>query len=100
MNRFLQFCIAVAIGISRDQWQRRRVIFILLLAAMSLFAAGTFLLGNYFATHPLAFAIYWLVCAWILICVILLAIYDLLMVMRRGREERRAARREIFKDIR
>jgi MFS-type transporter involved in bile tolerance (Atg22 family) len=99
MSRFLRFVIAVSIGISRDQWQRRRVIFILLLAAMSMFAAGTFLLGNWFATHPLAFAIFWLACAWILVCVILLAIYDLLLVMRRGREERRAARREIFKDI-
>lgn len=100
MNRFLRFVVAVSIGISRDQFQRRRVIFILLLGAMSLFAAGTFLLGGWFSTHPLAFAIYWLACAWILVCVILLAIYDLLLVIRRGREERRSARRDIFKDIR
>jgi uncharacterized membrane protein len=99
MNRYVNFCIAVSIGILRDQWQRRRVIFILLLAALSMFAAGTFLLGNYFATHPLAFAIFWLVCVFVLICVILLAVYDLLIVMRKGRAERRTARRHIFKDI-
>jgi uncharacterized membrane protein len=100
MNKLLRFVVAVSIGISRDQWQRRRVIFILLLAAMSMFAAGAFLLGGWFATNPLAFAIHWLVCVFILVCVILLAIYDLLEVIRAGREERRTVRREVYKDIR
>ncbi|MGH8045770.1 MAG: hypothetical protein ACREKL_00870 [Chthoniobacterales bacterium] len=99
MNRFLNFCVAVSIGIMRDQFQRRRVMFILVLASLCMLAAGTFLLWNFFTTHPLAFALYWLACGWLLICVILLAVYDLLMVMRRGREERSAARRKIFKDI-
>jgi hypothetical protein len=99
MNRFFNFCIAVSIGIARDQWQRRRVIFILLLASLSMLGAGTFLLWKYFTTHPLAFAIYWLICGFVVICVMLLAFYDLLVVMRRGREERSAARRKIFKDL-
>jgi flagellar biosynthesis/type III secretory pathway M-ring protein FliF/YscJ len=60
---------------------------------------GTFLLWSAFAAHPLFFAIYWLLCAWLVICVLLVAIYDLLMVMRRGREEHAEARKNIFRDL-
>ncbi len=98
MNKFLGFCIAVSIGILQNQWQRRRMLFILLLGCLSMLGAGTFLLWKYFTTHPLAFAIYWLVCVFLLVCVILLAVYDLLIVMRRGREEQRAARKQFYKD--
>ena len=99
MSKLLRLVLAISTGIARDQAQRRRVMFILLLAALSMLAAGTFPLCSFFATHPLAFAIYWLVCGWIVICVMLMAIYDLLVVLRRGREEHRAARRATFKDI-
>lgn len=92
------FPIRIATGIARDQRQRRRTISALLAATLVLLGLGVFPLWDSFATHPLFFAIYWLVCAWLTICVLLLAIYDLLMVIRRGREERAAARRRIFPD--
>ncbi len=99
MNRFLRNIFAVAAGIAHDQTQRRGAMFTLTLAALGMVFAGTFLLWGLFAAHPLFFAFYWLACVFLVTCVLLLAIYDLLMVMRRGREEHAAARREIFKDI-
>jgi fatty acid desaturase len=99
MNSFVRNVLSITRGIAFDQRQRRSAMFALTLAALGMVFAGTFLLWNIFATHPLFFAIYWLVCLWLVTCVFLLAIYDLLVVMRRGREEHSAARREIFKDI-
>ncbi|HEY8900029.1 MAG TPA: hypothetical protein VIM61_06425 [Chthoniobacterales bacterium] len=97
--RALRLILAISTGIARDQGQRRRAISILLAATLVLLGVGIFPLWNFFASHPLFFAIYWLVCAWLTICVLLLAIYDLLMVIRRGREERAAARRRMFSDL-
>jgi fatty acid desaturase len=99
MSRFLRLTISIAKGIAFDQRQRRSAMFALTLAALAMLFLGTFLLWNLFAVHPLLFAIYWLVCIWLVACVLLLAIYDLAIVLRRGREEHAAARREIFKDI-
>ena len=73
--------------------------FALTLAALAMLFAGTFPLWGIFAAHPLFFAIYWLACVWLVICVLLLAIYDLMTVFHRGREEHAAARRKIFHDI-
>ena len=70
----------------------------LLAASLGMLALGIFPLWNVFATHPLFFAIYWLICAWLTTCAALLAIYDFLMVIRRGRQERAEARRRIFQD--
>lgn len=99
MNRFLHSTLTIAKGIAHDQRQRRGAMFALTLAALGMVFAGTFLLWSLFAAHPLFFALYWLVCVWLVICVLLLATYDLLAVMRRSREEQAAARRGIFKDI-
>ena len=96
MNRFIQLAVAIATGIARSQAQRRRVMFVLTTSALALLFIGITVLWNVFPGHPLFFAIYWLACGWITICVLLLAIYDLLMVVRRGRQERESARRQFF----
>lgn len=96
MKRFAGLVLRLSAGIARDQHQRRQAISTLLIVVLAMFALGVFALWNTFATHPLFFALYWLACGWFTICVALLAAYDLLMVIRRGREERAAARRRIF----
>ncbi len=68
----------------------------LIAAALAMLAAGLFPLWGVFAAHPLFFAIYWLICAWLTTCAMLLAIYDLVLVVQRGRRERAATRRRIF----
>lgn len=98
MNRFLALVLSISRGIVRDQTQRRQAMSALLGASLFLLAVGLFPLWGVFAAHPLFFAIYWLICAWLTTCALLLAIYDLAMVIRRGREERDAARRRIFED--
>jgi uncharacterized membrane protein len=98
MSRFLRLIVAITIGLAREQDQRRRVMFALTLGAVLMLFVGTFVLWNIFTTHPLFFAIYWLVCVWIVICVLLLAIYDLLQNIRRAKREHAAARRDLFKD--
>jgi MFS-type transporter involved in bile tolerance (Atg22 family) len=95
VKRFLQLILAIAIGIALDQRTRRRAMFFLTIAALLLVFLGVTLLWPVFVNHPLFFAIYWLVCVWITICVMLVAIYDLLLVIRAGREAKRAARREM-----
>lgn len=98
MNRFPALILAISRGIARDQTQRRRAMSALLGASLLMLAVGIFPLWGVFATHPLFFAIYWLACAWLTTCALLLAIYDLVMVFRRAREERESARRRIFQD--
>ncbi len=99
MNRFFHLIVAIATGIATNQMQRRRVMFGLTLGALVMLFGGTFLLWGSFVKYPLFFAIYWLAFVWIVICMLLLAVYDLLQVMRRGREEHAAARRKIFNDL-
>lgn len=96
MNRFVQLAVAIATGIARSQAQRRRAMFVLTTAALALLFIGITVLWNVFPEHPLFFVIYWFACGWITVCVLLLAIYDLLMVVRRSRQERESARRQIF----
>lgn len=96
MNRPIQLAVAIAAGIARSQAQRRRAMFVLTAAALALVFMGITVLWNVFPRHPLFFAIYWLACAWLTICVLLLAIYDLVMVVRSGRQERESARRQIL----
>jgi hypothetical protein len=98
VDKFLRLVFQVSTGIARDQRRRRQIMAALLAAALALLGLGVFPLWNAFAAHPLFFALYWLLCGWLTICVLLLAIYDLLMVIRAGREEREAARRRIFQD--
>lgn len=98
MKGFAGFVLRLTTGIARDQDRRRQAISALLVVVLAMLALGVFALWTTFTTHPLFFALYWLACGWITICVALLAAYDLLMVIRRGREERAAARRRILGD--
>lgn len=92
---FFHLVLSITIGIARDQRTRRRAMFLLTLVALAFAFAGVTVFWTVFVHHPLFFAFYWLVCAWITICVMLMAIYDLLSVIRAGRAARCAARREL-----
>lgn len=96
MKRFAGLVFHLAAGIARDLTARRQVISALLLLVLAMFALGIFAFWDAFSVHPLIFALYWLACGGLTLGVALLAAYDLLMVLRQGREERLAARREIF----
>lgn len=86
-------------AIASDQLVRRKTMFIILVAALGMLFVGAFGLWEFFVDHPLFFAIYWLVCGWLVITSILLAIYDMLQVLRHAREARQAEKNKIFRDL-
>ncbi len=96
MKNPLALVLAIATGIARDQTTRRKAMLALTLAALAMLFAGSIPLWNFFVAHPLVFAFYWLACAWVTVCVILLAAYDLLAVFEKSRRERRAAKKHIL----
>ena len=84
-------------GILRDQKTRRRVMVVVLTAAMMLMISGvTFLRGALDPReHPFWFISFWLVCAWLTITAILLSILDLLMLTRNARDAQRQLRQDM-----
>ncbi len=98
MNRFFALVLAITTGIAREQAVRRRVMLILTLAALVMLFVGSVFLWNVFVQHPLVFALYWLACGWVTVCVILLAIYDLILVFAQARKDRIAAKKRVFGD--
>lgn len=83
-------------GIVRDQAVRRVAMFILVLGAMLMVAAGVTFLNDWLVANRWTFLLYWMICAWITLTAILLAIFDLLAVRVLLRRERRRLRRETF----
>jgi hypothetical protein len=92
--KIVSFAIHTARGLIRDQTTRRWTMFITLLVAMlMLFAGSTFLQGLLSPhEHPGWFIVFWLVCAWLTVTALLLAIFDLLMVRVRSRMTRKDLR--------
>ncbi len=60
------------------------------------FAGSTFL-WSWLREHPLFFAGYWALCAWLTLLAILLALYDMAMVRLEAKRERRRLAEEILK---
>ncbi|HWB59759.1 MAG TPA: hypothetical protein VG733_09710 [Chthoniobacteraceae bacterium] len=83
-------------GIIRDQQVRRAAMFILVLGAMVMLAAGVTFLNAWLLNNRWLFLLYWLVCMWLTLTSILLAIFDLLTVRLLLRRERRRLREESF----
>src|SRR5207244_5121340 len=80
--RTISFVIHATRGVVRDQVVRRTTMFALLVVALLLlFSGSTFLQGviNQRA-HPLWFVLFWLVCAWLTITAMMLALFDLFLV--------------------
>jgi hypothetical protein len=88
------FVVHATRGVIRDQKTRRRVMLLVLTVAILLIISGTTVLQRTLNPHerPGWFLFFWLVCAWLTITAILLALFDLLMlrtdVSKAGRELR------------
>jgi protein-S-isoprenylcysteine O-methyltransferase Ste14 len=89
--QLIPFIVQAARGAIRDQKTRRKTMFGSLLVALALLIAGSTVLQPVLnpREHPGWFIVFWLVCAWITILAMLLALFDLLML----RVQRRAAHR-------
>jgi membrane protein implicated in regulation of membrane protease activity len=90
----LRTIILITRGIILDPRSRRWAMFVLLLAALvMLFAGFTFLP----ITTPMAFLVYWGVCAWLTFAALLLALWDILLLRAGARKARRKLEKQILK---
>jgi undecaprenyl pyrophosphate phosphatase UppP len=95
--RHTSFAIHATRGVIRDQKTRRSVMLVLLLVALVQIIVGVTILQGRLDPHvrPGLFIFFWLICAWLTITAVLLALFDLLIV----RSEERKARRELQQEI-
>ena len=89
--RVAPFAVHATRGLLRDQQARRKTMAITLVIAVVLTVAGLTVLRPWLDPHehPWRFILYWLACAWEIVLVLLLALFDLLMVRAKTRAARR-----------
>jgi hypothetical protein len=91
------FVVHVTRGLIRDQRTRRRAMVGVLAAAVLLMVCGSTLLTNALNPHerPGWFIFFWVVCAWLTITAIFLAIFDVLIVASAARGAERELRHTV-----
>ena len=94
--RYASFIVHATRGVVRDQSTRRKIMFGLVLVAAAMIFCGTSLLASTLDPHlrPGWFLFYWLVCGWLTITAMLLAIFDLLLLRAAGRSTHRRLEEE------
>lgn len=94
----VKLILAITRGIIRDTATRRWAMFALVLvAAVMLFLGSTFL-SNWLFARPILFGIFWIVCAWLTLTAIMLALFDMLMIRANARAAARRLKTEVFDD--
>jgi hypothetical protein len=90
--RMAQFTIHATRGLLRDERARRTIMSMSLLAAVIMLVAGLTVLQPWLNPHehPWRFILYWFVCAWDTLLVLLLALLDMLLIRAQARAARRA----------
>ena len=92
--RLVPFSIHATRGLLRDERARRKTMALSLLAAVVMLVAGLTVLRPWLNPHehPWRFMLYWFLCAWDTLLVLLLALLDMLLIRAQGRAERKAMR--------
>jgi hypothetical protein len=93
----LKLILSISRTIIHDRRTRRGAMFRLLLGALLMVFAGSFLMDDFLGSHLLAFVLFWAACAWLTIAALLLACFDILMVRAEARAAQRQLEREILK---
>src|SRR5437763_7548962 len=88
------FAIHATRGLIRDQKMRRRTMLIVVVTALVMIVSGSTILQATLNPHehPGWFILFWLVCAWLAVTAILLAVFDLLMLNSAARKAQREMR--------
>ncbi|CAN5402578.1 hypothetical protein BH09VER1_BH09VER1_09280 [soil metagenome] len=81
--------LALVRVLALDQGARRGAIFSLTLVSLGMLFLGATVFEPYLAVHVWMFLGYWLVCAWLTLTFMLLALYDMLVLIVAGRKLRR-----------
>jgi hypothetical protein len=94
--RMAQFTIHATRGLLRDERARRTIMLFSLLAAVVMLVAGLTVLQPWLnpKEHPWRFILYWFVCAWDTLLVLLLALLDMLLIRAQARAAQKAFRAE------
>jgi len=89
--------IHVTRGIIRNRSTRRKTMFVLLMVALILLVSGSTFLQSTLnpREHPAEFILFWLICAWLTLTAMLLAIFDLLTLRLEARMAERASRTKL-----
>ena len=92
------FVIHATRGVIRDQSMRRKTMAVLLIAALVFLIGGSTFLQPALNPHehPWWFISFWVICAWLAITAILLAIFDMLAIKR----DERAAEKQLRQELR
>src|ERR1700730_6256240 len=92
--RTMSFVIHATRGVIRDHNVRRKTMFVLVMIALALLFAGSTILQSFLNPHehPVWFILFWLICAWLAVTAVLLAVFDLLMVKSEARKAERILR--------
>jgi len=85
----LPLLLDFARAILRDTAMRRRWLGGLTATLVVIFFLGAVPLADWLDTRPFLFLLFWLACLWLLLGVVLLALYDLLSVIAAGRKQKR-----------
>lgn len=80
--------LLVTIGLIRDHKSRRWVMLVLIGGALLMLHAGATWLNGWLAAAPLRFILFWLVCAWLTLTALLVAVFDLALVGLAARRQR------------
>ncbi len=93
----LKLVLQLTKGIIRDPKARRTAMFYIMLAALAmLFFGSVFLSDRWAREHVWLFVGYWLVCAWLTLSAMLLAVLDVLIIRAATRAQRRKLESEFL----
>jgi ABC-type multidrug transport system fused ATPase/permease subunit len=92
--RSVSFAVHATRGVIRDQTTRRKTMFVLLVTALVLlFLGSTFLAPLLNPREHLGWALtFWIVCVWLTLTALLLALFDVLILRAAARRAQRALR--------
>jgi hypothetical protein len=92
--RTTSFVIHATRGVIRDHNLRRKTMLLLVVIALVFLLAGSTILQSLLNPHdhPVRFILFWLICAWVAVTAMLLAVFDLLMVKSEARKAERILR--------
>jgi hypothetical protein len=91
------FAVHATRGVLRNRGMRRRAMLGTLAVALFMLVAGSTFLHETLnhREHPAWFLFFWLACAWLTICALLLALFDVLMIRAEGRAGRHVLREQL-----
>ncbi len=88
----LGFVLALFVGFLRSRQMRRLAMFYVTLAALGMLFLGATVLDRALSSSVWVFLAYWLLCGWLTLLAVVLAVYDLVRLRLEGVEERRGLR--------